>query len=250
MSAGSPAQTPCSSVRRTSGAEMTANDKASAPIIRGVGCPSLSRVHTKVAAKHPEPKHPVGLTSGSPAQTPCAVVRRASGAERPRPVPPGPSGRSTGRGLEAFRAAATAPRPNGAPHRDSVWGPWVRCLAPSRPSHGHRSPAPRVPPPSALAWHTHTRRFQPTSPPAPARSSREWRNRQKCAGSRRCAQRAEVFGADARNYTLTWPLKCSRRAGRPARPHAGFARLGPERAMSTIPTVAVRITKQCVEVRW
>jgi hypothetical protein len=63
---------------------MPANDKTSAPIIRGVRCPSLPRMHTKVrGAKHPEPKHPVGLPAGSPAQTPCAAVRRASGVERP-----------------------------------------------------------------------------------------------------------------------------------------------------------------------
>ena len=110
----SPAQTPCAAARRAPGAEMPANDKASAPIIRGVRCPSLPRVHTKVhGAKHPEPKHPVGLPSGNPAQTPSAAVRRASGAERPRPAPPAPSGRSAGRGLPGRSTAlrwSAAPR--------------------------------------------------------------------------------------------------------------------------------------------
>ena len=114
LPARSPAQTPCAAARRAPGAEMPANDKASAPIIRGVRCPSLPRVHTKVhGAKHPEPKHPVGLPSGNPAQTPSAAVRRASGAERPRPAPPAPSGRSAGRGLPGRSTAlrwSAAPR--------------------------------------------------------------------------------------------------------------------------------------------
>ena len=50
--------------------------------------------------------------------------------------------------------------------------------------------------------------------------------RRKCAGSWRCAQRVQVRGAGAGGCTLAWPFGCSRPAGRPARPRAGFARPG------------------------
>ena len=68
-------------------------------------------------------------------------------------MPPAPSGRSAGRGLEAFRTAA--PRSNGAPRRDSVWGLWdfglwSVCVPPSgtgaAPPRPRPFPRPRRPP--------------------------------------------------------------------------------------------------------
>ncbi len=67
LPAGSPDQMPCAAVGRTPGAEMPANDKTSTPIIRGVRCPSLPRMHIEVRAAN---------TQRQNAQTGCPPLLR------------------------------------------------------------------------------------------------------------------------------------------------------------------------------
>ena len=80
LPAGSPTQALSAAMRRAPGAEALVGNGASSPI--GASCPSpRARTRMCVEPKHPEPKHPVGLPEGSPAQTPSAAIRRAPGAE-------------------------------------------------------------------------------------------------------------------------------------------------------------------------
>ena len=82
LPAGSPTQALSAAMRRAPGAEALVGNGASSPI--GASCPSpRARTRMCVEPKHPEPKHPVGLPEGSPAQTPSAAMRRAPGAEAP-----------------------------------------------------------------------------------------------------------------------------------------------------------------------
>ena len=112
-------------------------------------CPSpRARTRMCVEPKHPEPKHPVGLPEGSPAQTPSAAMRRAPGAEAPvTTVRAHPSVWAARRSHEQGIPGRST-TPVGVPRRGSGRGVQGRWPIPRRPSQGDRHPRHRVPPPA------------------------------------------------------------------------------------------------------